>query len=209
MPSGALLVALGALGFAADPATWDAAWEIVNAEPSPMASPSAKAVYRMLYREGIDAPQRLTPSTQGRFWSVLCNFLPACEDAWRAKAAAPSPSPEANGWWHDAWATRVRHHARDPESYADLWESPLTEADVSYEPFGRLRSNEYPYDYVYDYDYEYSTWPWGVVDADPSPALHNFTGAFTEVWHTDGFDYENYDYDYSTNLYYWDGDETP
>ena len=47
-----------------------------------------------------------------------------------------------NNWWHDAWATRARHHARDPESY-------------------------------------------------------------------DGFDYENYDYVYSTNLYYWDADETP
>ena len=162
MPSGALLVALGALGFAADPETLDAAWlrEFVDAEPSPMPSPSANAVYRMINKYSADAPQRLTPSVQDYFWSVLCNFAPACVDAWRTKKTAPSPSPEANEWWRDAWATRERHHARDPESYADLWESPLTEADFSYESFGRLRSNEYPYNYVYDYDindYDYGT----------------------------------------------------
>jgi len=164
MPGGAVLVALGALGFAADPATLDAAWvraEFVVAEPSPMPSPSANAVYRMINKFSGDTLQRLTPSVQDYFWSVLCNFKPACVDAWRVPSVAtPSPSPEAKGWWHDAWATRESHHARDPESYADLWESPLTEADFSYGTFGRLRSNEYPYDYVYDYDnydYDYST----------------------------------------------------
>lgn len=139
MPSGALFVALGALGFAADPATWDAAWEFVNADLSPSPMPAANAVYRMIKKYGDDVPERLTPSVQDYFWTVLCNFEPVCVDAWRAKATTPSPSPQANGWWHDAWATRESHHARDPESYAD---------DI-------------------------------------------------------------YDYDYSTNLYYWDGDETP
>ena len=38
MPSGALLVALGALGFAADPdpEIWDEAWRIVDASPLPL-----------------------------------------------------------------------------------------------------------------------------------------------------------------------------
>lgn len=159
----------GAHGFAADPdpEIWDEAWRIVDASPLPSPSGGRNGgrataetrtyrrvhnLYRMLRKDGADAPQHLTPSVQGFFWSVLYNFTGAFTDVWHTDApgvTTPSPSPE--------------------ESYEE-------------------------------YDYEYSTWPWEVVNADPNPS---------PVLRRDDFDYDINDYDYSTKLYYWNGDETP
>ena len=194
----------GAHGFAADPdpEVWSEAWRIVDASPLPSPSGGRDGgtrfaaartyqridnLYRTLRRDGADAPQRLTPSVQGYFWSVLYNFTGAFTDVWHTDAPRlePSPSPEPP-------------YEEDDYDYS----APSTEADFSYESyeayeaFARLRSNEHPYEE--EYDYEYSTWPWEFVDADPSPVLRS-----------DEFDYDVNDYDYSSKLYYWNGDETP
>ena len=154
----------GARGFAADPDPefWSEAWRIVDASPLPSPSDGRDGgratveartykridkLYRTLRKDSADAPQRLTPSVQGFFWSALYNFTGAFTDVWHTDApsvAVPSPSSEALY-----------------EEYDYGYSAPLPEADFSY---------EHPHDYVYDYDYDYSAWPWEVVTADPNPS---------------------------------------
>ena len=155
----------GAHGFAADPdpEIWDEAWRIVDASPLPSPSDgrdggraTAEArtyrrvdkLYRTLRKDGADAPQRLTPSVQGFFWSVLYNFTGAFTDVWHTDApsvAAPSPSSEA------------LYEEYDYDYEYSTWPWEVVNADPNPSPV--LRGDDFDYD-IDNYSYSTKLYYW-------------------------------------------------